>query len=70
MIHVVDPVWLGAQFLFAREAGWCGPEWQGPNKRPVVASYHTNLPTYATLFGMAWLEPVRLLSLPISFLPD
>ncbi|KZW03680.1 UDP-Glycosyltransferase/glycogen phosphorylase [Exidia glandulosa HHB12029] len=58
VIHVVDPVWLGAQFLFALEAGWCGPEWQGPRRRPVVASYHTNLPTYATLFGMAWLEPI------------
>lgn len=23
---------------------------------PCVSSYHTNLPTYAALFGMPWLE--------------
>ncbi|EJD49774.1 UDP-Glycosyltransferase/glycogen phosphorylase [Auricularia subglabra TFB-10046 SS5] len=58
VIHVVDPVWLGAQFLYALQAGWCGPEWTGPNRKPVVASYHTNLPTYATLFGAGCLEPI------------
>lgn len=60
IIHVVDPVWLGGQFLLALDAGWCGPEWTGPDQRPVVASYHTNLPNYATLFGWSWLEPVCL----------
>ncbi|KAH7106568.1 UDP-Glycosyltransferase/glycogen phosphorylase [Auriculariales sp. MPI-PUGE-AT-0066] len=58
VIHVVDPVWLGGQFLLALDAGWCGPQWQGPDRKPVVASYHTNLPTYATLFGLSFLEPI------------
>jgi len=48
------------------QLGWAGKEWM-PEDRPgyprgpggaVVASYHTNLPTYATLFGFPWAEPV------------
>ncbi|PWN22769.1 UDP-Glycosyltransferase/glycogen phosphorylase [Microstroma glucosiphilum] len=46
--HFVDPIWLGAQMLFVVQR-WM-PE------VPCVSSYHTNLPTYATLFGMPWLE--------------
>ncbi|KAJ9476987.1 Glycosyltransferase [Pseudozyma hubeiensis] len=48
VIHFVDPIWLGAQMLPAVQK-WL-PE------VPCVSSYHTNLPTYATLFGMPWLE--------------
>ena len=44
IIHVVDPVWLGAQVLIAVENGWCGSEWARKGS-PIVASYHTNLPT-------------------------
>ncbi|KZT56971.1 glycosyltransferase family 4 protein [Calocera cornea HHB12733] len=69
VVHVVDPIWLGAQVLMAMEVGWCGSDWSGEDAglaslgtglggAPVVASYHTNLPTYATLFGLAWLEPI------------
>jgi len=47
VIHVVDPVWLGAQVLLALDAGWCGPKWTRRDSRAVVASYHTNLPTCA-----------------------
>ncbi|KAF8322514.1 UDP-Glycosyltransferase/glycogen phosphorylase, partial [Clavulina sp. PMI_390] len=50
VIHVVEPIWLGAQVLLAMQLG-------GPGGA-VVASYHTNLPTYATLFGFPWLEPI------------
>ncbi|SPO19810.1 uncharacterized protein UTRI_00203_B [Ustilago trichophora] len=48
VIHFVDPIWLGAQMLPVVQK-WL-PE------VPCVSSYHTNLPTYATLFGMPWLE--------------
>jgi glycosyltransferase involved in cell wall biosynthesis len=48
VVHFVDPIWLGAQMLPVVQK-WL-PE------VPCVASYHTNLPTYATLFGMPWLE--------------
>lgn len=48
VIHFVDPIWLGAQMLPAVQ------KWL-PHV-PCVSSYHTNLPTYATLFGMPWLE--------------
>lgn len=46
--HFVDPIWLGAQMLPIVQT-WL------PDV-PCVSSYHTNLPTYATLFGMPWLE--------------
>ncbi|EST09795.1 Glycosyl transferase, family 1 [Kalmanozyma brasiliensis GHG001] len=48
IIHFVDPIWLGAQMLPTVQKYL--PE------VPCVSSYHTNLPTYATLFGMPWLE--------------
>ncbi|KAK0563604.1 hypothetical protein OC861_004718 [Tilletia horrida] len=48
VIHFVDPIWLGAQMLPAVQKFL--PE------VPCVSSYHTNLPTYATLFGLPWLE--------------
>lgn len=48
------------------ELGWAGEKWvgeKGPGiggglRGAVVASYHTNLATYATLFGLPWLEPI------------
>ncbi|ORX37435.1 hypothetical protein BD324DRAFT_449992 [Kockovaella imperatae] len=66
VVHFVDPIWLGAQTLMAMELGWAGKEWvseEGPAlgagiSGGIVASYHTNLATYATLFGMPRLEPV------------
>lgn len=48
VIHFVDPIWLGAQMLPVVQR-WLPLV-------PCVSSYHTNLPTYATLFGMPWLE--------------
>lgn len=48
VVHFVDPIWLGAQMLPTVQ------KWL-PDV-PCVSSYHTNLPTYATLFGMPWLE--------------
>ncbi|PWN44984.1 UDP-Glycosyltransferase/glycogen phosphorylase [Ceraceosorus guamensis] len=48
VIHFVDPIWLGAQMLPVVQK-WLPLV-------PCVSSYHTNLPTYATLFGMPWLE--------------
>jgi hypothetical protein len=53
VIHIVEPIWLGAQVLIAMQLGWCGKEWTADNHPglgrgvggPVVASYHTNLPT-------------------------
>ncbi|PWN27450.1 UDP-Glycosyltransferase/glycogen phosphorylase, partial [Jaminaea rosea] len=48
VVHFVDPIWLGAQMLPIVQ------KWL-PDV-PCVASYHTNLPTYAALFGMPWLE--------------
>ncbi|KAL9940213.1 hypothetical protein V8E36_000918 [Tilletia maclaganii] len=48
VVHFVDPIWLGAQMLPAVQK-WM-PE------VALVSSYHTNLPTYATLFGLPWLE--------------
>jgi hypothetical protein len=44
VIHVVDPIWLGPQVLFALRRGWCGTKWMGQDA-PIVASFHTNLPT-------------------------
>lgn len=66
VVHFVDPIWLGAQTLVAMELGWAGENWVGRSgpaigtglSGAVVASYHTNLATYATLFGMSWLEPI------------
>lgn len=57
VIHVVDPIWLGPQVLFALQSGWCGSKWIS-QEAPIVASFHTNLPTYASLFGLKFLEPV------------
>ncbi|UZJ53319.1 hypothetical protein CBS101457_002639 [Exobasidium rhododendri] len=48
VIHFVDPIWLGAQMLPVVQK-WLPLV-------PCVSSYHTNLPTYATLFGLPWLE--------------
>ena len=53
VIHIVEPIWLGAQVLIAMQLGWCGKEWTADHHPglgrgvggPVVASYHTNLPT-------------------------
>ncbi|EIW72346.1 hypothetical protein TREMEDRAFT_26471 [Tremella mesenterica DSM 1558] len=66
VIHFVDPIWLGAQVLMAMELGWAGEEWVGEDgpalgagiTGAVVSSYHTNLATYAKLFGWSWLEPI------------
>ncbi|KAF8336344.1 uncharacterized protein EI90DRAFT_2911711, partial [Cantharellus anzutake] len=59
VIHIVEPIWLGAQVLLAMQLGWCGPMWKEDSlDRVVVASYHTNLPTYATLFGFPWAESI------------
>ncbi|KAJ6608494.1 hypothetical protein B0H10DRAFT_2067775 [Mycena sp. CBHHK59/15] len=43
VIHLVDPIWLGVQALAAITILFPGI--------PVVTSHHTNLPTYATIFG-------------------
>lgn len=48
VIHFVDPIWLGAQMLPVVQK-WLPLV-------PCVSSYHTNLPTYAVLFGVSWLE--------------
>ena len=48
VVHFVDPIWLGAQML-------CIVKRVLPDV-PCVSSYHTNLPTYASLFGMPFLE--------------
>ncbi|KAL7413387.1 hypothetical protein BDY24DRAFT_389910 [Mrakia frigida] len=66
VIHMVDPIWLGGQTLMGLELGWAGEQWvgeKGPGvggglRGAVVASYHTNLATYATLFGFPWFEPI------------
>ncbi|KAJ7697245.1 hypothetical protein B0H17DRAFT_1197643 [Mycena rosella] len=43
VIHLVDPIWLGVQALAAIAVLFPGT--------PVVTSHHTNLPTYAAVFG-------------------
>lgn len=48
VVHFVDPIWLGAQMI-----PLC--KWYLPDV-PRVSSYHTNLPTYASLFGAGFLE--------------
>ncbi|WVF70640.1 hypothetical protein IAT40_005433 [Kwoniella sp. CBS 6097] len=66
VVHFVDPIWLGAQTILAMELGWAGDNWLGQDGPElgkglggaVVASYHTNLATYATLFGISFLTPV------------
>ncbi|WWC66126.1 uncharacterized protein I206_100026 [Kwoniella pini CBS 10737] len=66
VVHFVDPIWLGAQTILAMELGWAGDNWisnEGPQigkglGGAVVASYHTNLATYATLFGLSFLTPI------------
>ncbi|WWC58886.1 uncharacterized protein I303_101431 [Kwoniella dejecticola CBS 10117] len=66
VVHFVDPIWLGAQTILAMELGWAGDKWisnEGPQigkglGGAVVASYHTNLATYATLFGLSFLTPI------------
>ncbi|CAE6506630.1 unnamed protein product [Rhizoctonia solani] len=57
VIHIVDPIWLGPQVLYALRKGWCGSKWTTSNA-PIVASFHTNLPTYASLFGLKFLESI------------
>lgn len=49
VIHFVDPIWLGMQMI-----PLC--KYYLPDV-PRVSSYHTNLPTYASLFGLGFLEP-------------
>ncbi|WVW82623.1 hypothetical protein I302_104634 [Kwoniella bestiolae CBS 10118] len=68
VVHFVDPIWLGAQTILAMELGWAGDKWlsqegESPTMGKglggaVVASYHTNLATYATLFGLSFLTPI------------
>ncbi|PKI85585.1 hypothetical protein MVES_000480 [Malassezia vespertilionis] len=48
VVHFVDPIWLGAQMMYA--VRHILPD------VPFVSSYHTNLPTYASLFGLPFLE--------------
>ncbi|KAK6905999.1 hypothetical protein I204_08513 [Kwoniella mangroviensis CBS 8886] len=68
VVHFVDPIWLGAQTILAMELGWAGDKWLSQESDSptmgkglggaVVASYHTNLATYATLFGLSFLTPI------------
>lgn len=48
VVHFVDPIWLGAQMMYIVKRVLPGV--------PCVSSYHTNLPTYASLFGIGFLE--------------
>ncbi|WFD33945.1 hypothetical protein MCUN1_000773 [Malassezia cuniculi] len=48
VVHFVDPIWLGAQMMYVVKHVLPGV--------PCVSSYHTNLPTYASLFGIGFLE--------------
>ncbi|KAJ7927301.1 hypothetical protein B0H13DRAFT_2265647 [Mycena leptocephala] len=43
VIRLVDPIWLGVQALFALQIAF--------PSTPIVMSHHTNLPTYAGIFG-------------------
>lgn len=43
VIHLVDPIWLGVQTLSAIRVLFPAT--------PIVTSHHTNLPTYAAIFG-------------------
>ncbi|WRT64430.1 uncharacterized protein IL334_001362 [Kwoniella shivajii] len=66
VVHFVDPIWLGAQTILAMELGWAGEKWLSQEGLQlgkglggaVIASYHTNLATYATLFGLSFLTPI------------
>ncbi|QRW18297.1 Serine carboxypeptidase [Rhizoctonia solani] len=77
VIHVVDPIWLGPQVLHALQSGWCGPRWASPNA-PIVASFHTNLPTkvclavWAKVHGAYNVEvdSVYPFSMSVNRLPD
>ncbi|KIY66441.1 glycosyltransferase family 4 protein [Cylindrobasidium torrendii FP15055 ss-10] len=50
VIHFADPIWFGAQMLPLVQRYLPGV--------PCVSSYHTNIPTYLSLFGLPFLEPV------------
>ncbi|KAI8142703.1 glycosyl transferase group 1 [Fennellomyces sp. T-0311] len=50
VIHLVDPVWLGA-------AGLAACRYYLPNT-PLVSSYHTNLATYCGHFGWGFFTPL------------
>ncbi|KAJ7144093.1 hypothetical protein C8R44DRAFT_601711, partial [Mycena epipterygia] len=43
VIHLVDPIWLGVQSLLALHILFPAT--------PIITSHHTNLPTYAAVFG-------------------
>ncbi|CAM3838918.1 glycosyltransferase family 4 protein [Alicyclobacillus pomorum] len=47
LIHVVNPAFLGLGGIYYAKRFHL----------PLVASYHTNVPTYARHYGMSWLEP-------------
>lgn len=48
VVHFVDPIWLGAQMVPLVRMRLPGV--------PLVASYHTNIAVYASLYGAPWLE--------------
>ncbi|KAF7368416.1 hypothetical protein MVEN_00164300 [Mycena venus] len=48
IIHLVDPIWLGVQTLFSVLLLF--------PSTPIVTSHHTNLPTYARVFGYPYWE--------------
>ncbi|KAK7052757.1 hypothetical protein R3P38DRAFT_3596107 [Favolaschia claudopus] len=48
VVHVVDPVWLGVQALLALRLLF---SYDGNNEVKIVTSHHTNLPTYAEVWG-------------------
>ncbi|OXC81437.1 hypothetical protein J005_06492 [Cryptococcus neoformans] len=64
VVHFIDPIWLGAQMIFGMGWGLGGGKWIGGREErgelggAVVASYHTNLATYATLFNLPFLTPL------------
>lgn len=60
VIHFVDPIWLCAQMIPLIQF------WM-PDV-PLLASYHTNLASYATLYGFGWLSPT-VLSLMVRYRP-
>ncbi|KAJ6462292.1 hypothetical protein C8R47DRAFT_1158654 [Mycena vitilis] len=64
VIHLVDPIWLGVQSLaalcalqFISSVIGTGTRWEEEEKGeemwrvPILTSHHTNLPTYAAVFG-------------------
>ncbi|KIR59176.1 hypothetical protein I314_05162 [Cryptococcus bacillisporus CA1873] len=61
VVHFVDPIWLGAQMICGMGWGLGGQKWVEGGRElggAVVASYHTNLATYATLFNLPFLTPL------------